>query len=112
MSLAMDTHMKTDSFALQTRLFVALKRSGRVVDMVWFQQNPEYARMVLGLADTLEDLDVSDAVLRLRTGLRDFLAVPKVAVLPVPSKPSVEVAPAVVPAAEPEPENRYVASLR
>jgi hypothetical protein len=58
--------MGTEGFALLTRIFMCLKRSGRVVDVVWFQHNPEYARVVLGLVDETSDADGHEAARRLR----------------------------------------------
>lgn len=62
-----------DAFAMLTRLFIALKRAGRVIDVVWFQESPEYARAVLELADQLDDREVLEAADRLRLNLHEFL---------------------------------------
>lgn len=52
---------------LQTRFYVALRRaSGRVIDLVWFRQNQEYANAVLDFAETISDREVRDAARRLR----------------------------------------------
>lgn len=56
-----------EDFILQTRFYVALRRaSGRVIDLVWFRQNQEYANAVLDFAETISDREVRDAARRLR----------------------------------------------
>ena len=56
-----------EELALQTNLYIALRRaSGRVIDLVWFRQNQEYARAVLEYADTMTDRDVKESARRLR----------------------------------------------
>ncbi len=65
-----------EELALQTSLYIALRRaSGRVIDLVWFRQNPEYARAVLEYADTMTDRDVKESARRLRlTQLNEITA--------------------------------------
>lgn len=41
MSTVMSPQQNNASFSLQSRLFINMKRAGRVVDLVWFQQNAE-----------------------------------------------------------------------
>lgn len=98
MSLVMSPQQNSASFALQSRLFVSMKRAGRVIDLVWFQQNVEYARAVLSAADNMPDVEVREISGKLRDVLHDYLAQglnsSKVAVLPV-------VRPAAVPVAAP-----------
>jgi hypothetical protein len=65
--------IRTESFANMTRVFAALRRTGRLVDMTWFQENAEYARAVLSLAEQLNDPQINDTVLRLRQQLQGFL---------------------------------------
>lgn len=72
-SLAMKPQANTESFGQLTRLFVALKRAGRVVDLVWLQQNAEYAAAVLDLAESLNDAEARETAARLRVDFRDFL---------------------------------------
>lgn len=56
-----------EDFILQTRFYVALRRaSGRVIDLVWFRQNQEYANAVLDFAESISDREVRDAARRLR----------------------------------------------
>ena len=56
-----------ENFMLQTRFYVALRRSsGRVIDLVWFRQNREYANAVLDFAETISDREVRDTARRLR----------------------------------------------
>lgn len=78
--------IRTESFALMTRVFSALRRTGRLVDMIWFQENAEYARAVLALAEELPDPEVHEMVQRLRQQLHGFLAgtVKSVVVAPEP----------------------------
>ena len=58
---------KPEDVILQTRFYVALRRaSGRVIDLVWFRQNQEYANAVLDFAETISDREVRDAARRLR----------------------------------------------
>ena len=65
-----------EELALQTSLYIALRRaSGRVIDLVWFRQNPECARAVLEYADTMTDRDVKESARRLRlTQLNEITA--------------------------------------
>jgi hypothetical protein len=92
----MSPQQNSASFALQSRLFVSMKRAGRVIDLVWFQQNVEYARAVLSAADNMPDVEVREISGKLRDVLHDYLAQglnsSKVTVLPV-ARP----APAAVP---------------
>lgn len=56
-----------EEFVLQTRLYVVLRRaSGRVIDLVWFRQNKEYANAVLDFAETVSDREVRDTARKLR----------------------------------------------
>lgn len=110
------------AFVLLTRLFAGLKRSGRVIDVIWFQKNAEYARAVLALADEDDDEAVRKLGAELRALLGDFLAVAS----PPPSAPSptatgrvaaVSASPppaatATVAAEAGEPLDRYVGRLR
>lgn len=104
MSLVMSPQQNSASFALQSRLFISMKRAGRVIDLVWFQQSPEYARAVLSAADNMPDAEVRDLSAKLRDILADYLtqsvSTPsKVTVLPVTPRP----APVAVPVAVAEP---------
>jgi len=64
---ASDSVENTEDFILQTRFYVALRRaSGRVIDLVWFRQNQDYANAVLDFAETISDREVRDAARRLR----------------------------------------------
>jgi hypothetical protein len=63
---AVKMEMGTEGFALLTRIFMSLKRAGRVVDVVWFQQSPEYAQVVLGLIEDSNDAEGHEAARRLR----------------------------------------------
>ncbi len=125
MSTVMSPQQNNASFALQSRLFVNMKRAGRVIDLVWFQQNVEYARAVLSAADNMPDVEARDIALKLREVLHDYLGQKKVSVLPVaaakimPAAPSpVAPAPAPVldlhlPDDETTPElDRHLTSLR
>jgi hypothetical protein len=119
--MAFETKLEigADSFAALTRLFISLKRAGRVIDVVWFQESPEYARAVLALADELDDHDVADAADRLRMLLQDWLMPrrngsakphPPVAAAPVERRAPPEPAPAPK---QPQPfEPRYKTTLR
>ena len=60
-----------DDFTLHTQFYVAVRRStGRVIDLVWFKQNKEYARAVLDYADATSDREVRDLSRRLRFAKR------------------------------------------
>jgi hypothetical protein len=88
MFLAMSPQQNSASFALQSRLFVSMKRAGRVIDLVWLQQSPEYARAVLSAADNMLDAEVRDIAAKLRDILADYIGqglnqTGKVSVLPV-----------------------------
>ncbi|MCC2636401.1 MAG: hypothetical protein K0Q68_120 [Moraxellaceae bacterium] len=103
MSEAMSTSLNRTTFALQSRLFVAMKRAGRVIDLVWLQHNAEYARAVLDIAGHMQDEEVRDIARRLRGLLGDYLAqgTAKVALLrPAPAPaPAVSVVPPTPPVA-------------
>jgi len=108
MSLVMSPQQNSASFALQSRLFVSMKRAGRVIDLVWFQQSAEYARAVLSAADNMPDAEVRDISGKLRNVLPDYLnqGQNNVSVLPVAPRPvpTVVAAPVVAaPAAISEP---------
>lgn len=78
--------MGTEGFALLTRLFMSLKRAGRVIDVVWFQQSPEYARVVLGLVNETIDADGREAARRLTEMLETagFVTAPRRPVVRAP----------------------------
>ncbi len=60
-----------DDFTLHTQFYVAIRRAtGRVIDLVWFKQNKEYARAVLDYADAISDREVRDLSRRLRFAKR------------------------------------------
>jgi hypothetical protein len=96
----MSPQQNSASFALQSRLFVSMKRAGRVIDLVWFQQNVEYARAVLSAADNMPDVEVREISGKLRDVLHDYLAQglnsSKVTVLPV-ARPAAVPAPVAAP---------------
>jgi len=119
MALESKFEIGADSFAVLTRLFIALKRAGRVIDVVWFQESPDYARAVLALADDLDDSDVADAADRLRIQLHDYLAPRRNGSAkprpPVAEEPVERVERVVERAPEPAPrglEPRYKTTLR
>ena len=114
MSLVMSQQQNNASFALQSRLFVGMKRAGRVIDLVWFQQNVEYARAVLAAADNMPDVEVREISARLREVLRDYVGAGKVSVLPVARPaPAAEAAEAAVAAdADGSDADRYITTLR
>ena len=113
MSLVMSQQQNNASFAMQSRLFVSMKRAGRVIDLVWFQQNVEYARAVLAAADNMPDVEVREIAGKLRDTLRDYIGQGKVTVLPV-SRPAATAAELPVPEeqAAPSDDERYITSLR
>lgn len=92
MSEAMTASMNRATFALQSRLFVAMKRAGRVIDLVWFQHNPEYARAVLETATRMSDEEVQEIGLRLLELVDSYLAQ---AAPPTSPRPAPAVAPAM-----------------
>jgi hypothetical protein len=112
--------MGNEGFALLTRVFMALKRAGRVVDMVWFQHNPEYARVVLGLIEETTDADGKEAGKRLRETLEasGFLPASRrvSAPKPAPEPESVPLLdePVADTATDPDkpPAKRYTTTLR
>ncbi|MFP5441992.1 MAG: hypothetical protein ACLGHJ_10895 [Gammaproteobacteria bacterium] len=96
------------TFVLLTRLFSGLKRAGRVIDVVWFQQDAGYARAVLARAAEDDDDTVRQIGSELQALLADFLAPPPSAV-PEPAPAPATVTP------EPEsqlPPDKYVGRLR
>ena len=114
MSLATSPAVSSPSFALQSRLFLHLKRAGRIIDVAWFQQNAEYARAVLSAAEELKDAEISTIALRLREELKDFLGPARVTVLSVakPLAAADEMPAADVAAVAITTTDRYVGSLR
>jgi len=139
MSVAMPSHrIGSEPFALLARIFNGLKRRGRVIDVIWFQQSADYARAVLALADECDDDDVRKMGATLRVMLGAYVAPPVVVTLPEPaaertgrmravtvpasdsSERVAEAMPALPdntvaeppPAAPPEIEGRYVGRLR
>lgn len=123
MSLAMSPSLNRATFALQSRLFVAMKRAGRVIDLVWFQQNPEYAGAVLDTCARMADQEVRSLGETLRPLLGEYLqqSPARATVLPLhPSAPVLEPAPALpagnpgpsVEALEPAELDRHLTSLR
>lgn len=70
---AMSASLNRATFALQSRLFVAMKRAGRVIDLIWLQHNVEYARAVLDTAERTGDEEVREIARRLRSLLGDYL---------------------------------------
>lgn len=125
MSDAMSPSLNRVTFALQSRLFVAMKRAGRVIDLVWLQHNAEYARAVLDTAERMQDEEVREIARRLRGLLGDYLAQGSAKVALLRPAPAVAVAPPppeTVVAAPPPPEamhatepaglDRHLTSLR
>lgn len=127
----MSPQQNSASFALQSRLFISMKRAGRVIDLVWLQQSPEYARAILSAADNMPDAEVRDLSLKLREILADYInqgatnqgsSTPsKVSVLPVTPRPIPVAAAPLTVAPEPvlteevveHPElDRHLTSLR
>lgn len=107
--------MNSKGFALLTRLFAGLKRAGRVIDVIWFQKNAEYARAVLARAAEDDDETVRQIGAELQQIMRDFLAPPPPAVVEtvaapvtaVPAKPAIAAG-----GAGSDPADRYVGRLR
>lgn len=118
MSEAMTASMSRATFALQSRLFVAMKRAGRVIDLVWFQHNPEYAGAVLDTAARMSDDEVHDIGQRLRELVGPYLAQaapaqrPAAAPAAAVSVPAPEAAPASVAPAPAATLDRHMTSLR
>ena len=104
-------------FALQTRLFTGMKRAGRIIDVAWFQQDADYARAMLALAEKTGDEGLREVVAGLRDMMRDLLApvpvetatvMPAMAVLP----PVVPVVPVGGSPVQAEILDRYIGRLR
>lgn len=122
MPTATPPRMNSAAFALLTRLFAGLKRAGRITDVIWFQQNAEYARAVLQLAAQDDDEAVRKIGADLQELLRDFLAPPPpprpvaaTATGKVPTIKPAELRPAPVEetlSASEEVLDRYVGRLR
>lgn len=88
MSEAMSPSLNRATFALQSRLFVAMKRAGRVIDLFWLQHNAEYARSVIDTAARMNDEEVREIAQRLRGLLGDYLAQGSVRVAMLRSAPA------------------------
>lgn len=122
MSEAMSPSLNRATFALQSRLFVAMKRAGRVIDLVWLQHNADYARAVLDTAVRMSDEEVQEIAQRLRNLLGDYLSqgarvavlrpAPAPAPAPVAEPPVLAPAPAAAPAMAPAGLDRHLTSLR
>ncbi len=118
MSIAMSHRVGSDGFALLVRLFAGLKRKGRVIDVIWFQQDLDYARAILALADNTEDDSVREISASLRKIMRDILAAPTApasAESVVVRNSNNGVAVTGTPVAPPDPvapEDRYIGRLR
>lgn len=113
MSTAMTPSQNRTTFALQSRLFVAMKRAGRVIDLLWFQQNAEYARAVLDTASRMSDAEVREIGRRLGELLADYLLPERATVLPLRPAPEPVPAPVVPPTpAAPLELDRHLTSLR
>lgn len=106
--------MNSKGFALLTRLFAGLKRAGRVIDVIWFQKNAEYARAVLARAAEDDDETVRQIGAELQQILRDFLAPPPAAVEPAatPGVAAPEKTTLATRETASDPDNRYVGRLR
>lgn len=109
--------MNSKGFALLTRLFAGLKRAGRVIDVIWFQKNAEYARAVLARAAEDDDEAVRQIGAELEEMLRDFLAPPPPPIMAAAT--TAAIAPAtrketttVTSATGSDPADRYVGRLR
>lgn len=114
MSLVMSASMNRATFALQSRLFVAMKRAGRVIDLVWFQHSAEYARAVLDTAGRMSDDEVKSLAENLRQLLGEYLAQGNGMATVLPLRPA-PAAPPPAPASSPEAPatlDRHLTSLR
>lgn len=115
MSVVLSHRNGKAAFVQLTRLFAGLKRSGRVMDVVWFQQNAEYARAMLALADENDDEAVREIAANLRQLLPDYLY-PQAP----PPRTAVRAPAATLPARDAEtaaaeavsPADRYIGRLR
>lgn len=108
MSLVMSASMNRATFALQSRLFVAMKRAGRVIDLVWFQHSAEYARAVLDTAARMSDTEVTTLAENLRQLLGDYLNQTPIMATVLPLRPPVALP---NPASEPLPASGEPASV-
>lgn len=90
-------------FALLSRLFLSLKRAGRIIDVEWFQQNSDYAHSMLELAEALEDSGINELVAKLRAEMPNLLSRETHQTQPVPNK---------LHEADESAGDRYVGSLR
>ncbi len=118
MSTTISHRVGSDGFALLVRLFAGLKRKGRVIDVIWFQQDLDYARAILALADNTEDDSVRDISARLRKIMGAVLAAPttqasaEAVVRNSNNAGAVTTAPAALPSDPVAPEDRYIGRLR
>ena len=81
---------ETEMLGISTHLYVRLRKcANRVIDVVWMQRNPEYAREILQVARTVRDPEIqslADRLEELITGARSARSakpVPPSALLPL-----------------------------
>ncbi|MDP2226520.1 MAG: hypothetical protein Q8J78_03475, partial [Moraxellaceae bacterium] len=63
--------------------FMTLKRHGRIIDVIWFQHSPEYARSIMEAADAIDDAALKEVLASVRESFADHLAPATVTVLSV-----------------------------
>lgn len=55
----MDIHQSNDTFSIATLIYARLRRvSSRVIDVMYFTENIDYARYVIGLALATHDVEL------------------------------------------------------
>lgn len=70
--------------SLATHLYVKLRRdTGRVIDVIWFMRNEEYAREILKIARGVHDAELEKLIERIETLQRGGSAKPAPVSAPV-----------------------------
>ncbi len=104
------------AFGQLSRLFMAMKRHGRIIDVIWFQHSAEYARAVVEAAAGTDDPAIHEILLAVRSAFAEHLAPAAVTPLSVArsaAPPAADMAPESLVATRPEVDpRRYVGGLR
>lgn len=100
------------AFGHLSRLFMAMKRHGRIIDVLWFQHSPDYARAVVAAAAATDDPAIHEILLSVRSCFASHLAPATVTPLAAARPPAPAAATPAPPPAPTVDPRRYVGRLR